>query len=114
MGTGGRAVAVPQILLMVLQSLGGQSFGSGGKGTDPISDTPYGRERAASLHGGSRTQGRDCGGSDRSAGPRAVSWAQHQALHPKPGAGTEPGTGSAGKGWQRQRGWHSCVAFRDT
>lgn len=45
-------------------------------------------------------------------GSRAVSWAQHQEPHPKGRAGTEPGTASAGKGWQRQRGWHSCVAFR--
>lgn len=73
MGTEGRAVVVPQILLMVLWSLGGESLGCGGKGTGPISDLPYSRERAASLDGGSRTQGRDCRGSDRSAGSRAVS-----------------------------------------
>lgn len=69
----GRALALPQILHMVLCSLGGESFGSGEKGTKSVSNMPYSREGAASLDGGNRTQGRDYGRSDRSAGSRAVS-----------------------------------------
>lgn len=92
MGTGGRAVGVPQILLMVLQSLGGQSFGSGGKGTDPISDTPYGRERAASL------QWREPHTGQGLRRIRSLCRTQGSFL------GTTSGTASQTRG--RHRAWH--------
>lgn len=119
---GGRAqraepLAGPSVLSVVLQSLGEASLGF----EEKKGPTPFPRCRMARGELQTRPQaaaGR--AGSAEASIPRLAGMrggllgTASAAPARNPGRAASPAPAALGKGWQRRRGWHSCVAFRDT